>query len=118
MRKLGLFLADLGARVALAYGPAERLLPGGIRRPRVRRRLKLGAVALGYTRVLHSRAFRIAELDGYRFWVNVAEPLGIEPYFFGRPGTAWLARKLVRPGDVCVDAGANTGHYTFMCAHA
>jgi FkbM family methyltransferase len=57
-------------------------------------------------------------LDGYRFWVNVAEPLGIEPYFFRRPGTAWLAPGLVRPGDVCVDVGANAGHYTFMCAHA
>ena len=118
MRNLGLLLTDLGARVALAYGPAERLLRAGIRRPRLRRRLKLGAVALGYTRVLQSRALRIAELDGYRFWVNVAEPLGIEPYFFGRPGTVWLAPRLVRPGDVCVDVGANAGHYTFMCAHA
>jgi FkbM family methyltransferase len=79
--------------------------------------LKLGAIALGYTRVLRSRSLRIAQLNGYRFWVNVAEPLGIEPYF-GRPGTTWLAPELVRPGDVCVDVGANAGHYTFMCAHA
>ena len=109
MRVLSQLVTNLGARVALAYAPAERLLRAGIRRPKLRRGLKLGAIALGYTRVLRSRCFRIAELNGYRFWVNVAEPLGIEPYFFGRSGTAWLAPELVRPGDLCVDVGANAG---------
>lgn len=118
MQPLTRFVTDLGARMALACGPVERLLRAGIQQPRLRTRLKLGAIALGYSRVLHGRSLRIAQLDGYRFWVNVAEPLGIEPYFFGRPGTAWLAPGLVRAGDVCVDVGANAGHYTFMCAHA
>jgi FkbM family methyltransferase len=118
MRILGQLMTNLGARVALAYPPAERLLRAGLRKPRLRRRLKLGAIALGYTRVLRGRALRIAQLDGYRFWVNVAEPLGVEPYFFGRPGTAWLAPELVRPGDVCGDVGANAGHDTFLCAHS
>jgi FkbM family methyltransferase len=110
--------ADLGAQLALNHESVERLLLAGTRRPALRRRLRLGAIALGYTRVLRERTLRIAELEGYRFWVNVAEPLGVEPYFFGRPGTAWLTPLLLRPGDVCVDAGANAGHYTFMCAHA
>jgi FkbM family methyltransferase len=55
-------------------------------------------------------------MDGYLFYVNVGETLGIEPYFFGHSGTVWLTRSLVRPGDVCVDAGANAGHYTFLLA--
>jgi FkbM family methyltransferase len=55
-------------------------------------------------------------MDGYRFYVNVGEPLGIEPYFFGHSGAVWLTHSLVRPGDLCVDAGANAGHYTFVMA--
>jgi FkbM family methyltransferase len=55
-------------------------------------------------------------MDGYRFYVNVGESLGVEPYFFRDPGTIWLTREIVRRGDACVDAGANAGHYTFYCA--
>ena len=117
-RALAEAVANLGARFALRYPLAERLLRAGLRRPPLQRHLKLGAIALGYPRVLQRRALRIAQLDGYKLWVNVAEPLGIEPYFFGRPGTAWMTASLLRPGDVCLDVGANAGHYTFMCAHA
>jgi FkbM family methyltransferase len=66
--------------------------------------------------VIQGRAFRVAEFGAYRFWVNVAEPLGVEPYFFRNPGTAWIVPTLVRPGDLCLDVGANAGHYTFLCA--
>ncbi len=55
-------------------------------------------------------------MDGYRFYVNVGEFLGVEPYFFGNSLAVWLTTSLIRPGDVCVDAGANAGHYTFLCA--
>jgi FkbM family methyltransferase len=55
-------------------------------------------------------------MDGYRLWVNVGEQLGVGPYFFREPCVAWLTRTLIGRGDVCVDAGANAGVYTFLCA--
>jgi FkbM family methyltransferase len=94
----------------------ERALVAGARRPLLRRHLRLGAIAVGYSRVLGRRELRIAEMDGYKFYVNVAEPLGFEPYFFGSTGTVSIARELIGAGDVCIDAGANAGHYTFLCA--
>jgi FkbM family methyltransferase len=109
-------VTNVAARFALRHPSAERLLQAGVRSPVLRRHLRLGAIAMGYPRVLRGRALRVAELDGYRVWVNVAEPLGIDPYFFGRSGTAWITPSLLRPGDLCVDAGANAGHYTFLCA--
>ncbi len=38
------------------------------------------------------------------------------PFFFGGRCTLWLTSALLRPGDHCVDAGANMGHYTFAMA--
>jgi len=109
-------VADALARIALRFPLLERILVAGTRSPALRRHLRLGAVALGYPRVLHRRDVRIAEMDGYRFHVNVGESLGVGPYFFGDSGTVWLTRSLIGAGDVCVDAGANAGHYTFLCA--
>jgi FkbM family methyltransferase len=109
-------VADELARLALRVPVLERALLLGARRPFLRRHLRLGAIALGYPRVLGRRELRVAELDGYRFYVNVGESLGVEPYFFGSTCTVGLTRALIGPGDVCVDAGANAGHYTFFCA--
>jgi FkbM family methyltransferase len=110
--------ANLLARVALGVPALERLLVTGAHNSLLRKHLRLGAIALGYPRILKKRALRIAEMNGYRFYVNVGEPLGVGPYFFGDSGTAWLTHSLVRPGDICVDAGANAGHYTFLAASA
>jgi hypothetical protein len=108
--------ANLIARLALRSPALERFLQAGTRSSALCRRLRLGAIAMGYQRVLKAPAYRVAQMDGYCFYVNVGEPLGIEPYFFKRSGTAWITPSLVRPGDVCVDAGANAGHYTFLLA--
>jgi FkbM family methyltransferase len=109
-------VADGLARITLRVPALERALRIAARRPLLRRHLRLGAIALGYPRVLGRRELRVAELDGYRFYVNVGESLGVEPYFFGSSCTVGLTRALIGPGDVCVDAGANAGHYTFFCA--
>lgn len=109
-------IANVLARAALRFQTVEHLLLAGTRRPLLRRHLRLGAIALGYPRVLNRRELRIAQMDGYSFFVNVGESLGVEPYFFGNPGTVWLTRRLIGAGDACVDAGANVGHYTFLCA--
>ncbi len=108
-------VADLVARSALRIPVLERMLAMGCRQPLLRK-LGLGAVAHGYSRILRQRELRIADFGDYRLWVNVAELLGIEPFFFGRSGAVWLASSLVREGDVCIDAGANVGHYTFLMA--
>jgi FkbM family methyltransferase len=113
---LAIRAADAVARIALRVPSLERALVVGLRQPALRRHLRLGAIAHGYSRVLRRREIRIAEMEGYRFYVNVGESLGIEPYFFRQPGTLWFTREIVRPGDVCIDAGANAGHYTFHCA--
>ncbi len=110
-------VADALARLALRFPFAEQLLAAGTRRPLLRRHLHLGAIALGYPRVLQRRELRIAQMAGYRFYVNVGESLGVEPFFFQKSGTSWLTPAIVRPGDWCVDAGANVGHYTFHCAN-
>ena len=108
-------IADFVARSALRIPALERIIVLGCRQPRLRR-LGLGAVAHGYSRVLQQRELRVAEFGTYRLWVNVAEPLGIEPFFFGQSGAVWLTPSLINAGDVCVDAGANVGHYTFLMA--
>lgn len=108
-------IADLVARSALRFPALERAIAFGCRQPGLVK-LGLGAVAHGYSRVLRGRELRVAALDNYRLWVNVAEPLGIEPFFFGQSGASWLTSSLISEGDNCVDAGANVGHYTFLMA--
>jgi FkbM family methyltransferase len=109
-------MADILARTALRAPIVERALAAATRKPLLRQYLRLGAIAHGVARVLGKHELRIAEMDGYRFYVNLGEPQGVESYFFKEPGTYWLTPDLVRPGDICVDAGANAGVYTFLCA--
>jgi FkbM family methyltransferase len=108
--------ADLLARTSLRFAPIEQALAWATRRPRLRRGLRLGAVAHGYPRVLGRKEVRLANLGRYLLYVNVAEPIGVASYFFGEPCTVWFADRLVRPGDTFVDAGANIGHYTLAAA--
>jgi len=72
-------VADALARFALSVPSAERALLAGTRNRFLRHHLHLGAIAQGYSRVLGRREIRIADMDGYRFYVNVAENLGIVP---------------------------------------
>jgi FkbM family methyltransferase len=116
LASLKIGLADAAARSALRFPVLERLLARGCNNELLRRHLHLGAVAIGYSRVAKRRELRIANMGAYRFYVNVSEPLGIHPYFFRDSGAVWLTTLLVRPGDACIDAGANVGHYTFLTA--
>lgn len=108
--------ADIVARFTLRHPGAERALHAVSRSAKWRERLKIGAVPIAYSRVARQREERIAVLDGYRIFVNVAEHIGIVPYFFGRDGTAAFLRDVVRPGDAVFDIGANAGHYTMRLA--
>ncbi len=111
-------LADSIALRALGSARLERAIARACRNPALRRNLRLGAVAMAYARVLEAPEFRIAEFDDYKLWVNVAEYLGICPFFFHETGTVWPAREIVSAGDVCIDAGANVGNYTFLLGAA
>jgi FkbM family methyltransferase len=110
-------VAEFLARRVLEHRSLEELLVASCRNPVTRENLRVGALAMAYPRVATKMEPRLARLDGYSLYVNVREYLGVNPYFFGESGTAWPTRDLVRPGDVCVDAGANVGHYTFFLAH-
>jgi FkbM family methyltransferase len=114
--RLKLAVADSAARATLRIPPLERRLAAACRNPKLSRWLGLGAIAIAYPRVLHQPELRIADMGKYRLRVNVAEALGTAPYFFRQSGTLWLTPGLLRPGDCCVDAGANIGHYTFLMA--
>lgn len=110
-------LADWIAQRVVRQPRLERALARICRQPFLRKTSRAGAIALAYARVLSGQQIRVADLGPYRFCVNVAEYLGILPYFFGSTGTVWLASQLVSPGDVCLDVGANAGAYTFLLAH-
>jgi FkbM family methyltransferase len=111
-----LAVADAAARTALRVPPLERALAAACRNAVLRKSLGIGAVAVGYTRVLDGPELRVADMGKYQLRVNVAEDLGSASFFFGHAGTLWLTSSLLRPGDSCVDAGANMGHYTFSMA--
>ncbi|MDJ0703818.1 MAG: FkbM family methyltransferase [Leptolyngbyaceae cyanobacterium MO_188.B28] len=83
---------------------------------RLRKRLHLGALAYGCVHCLNAPEIRMAVLDNYKMYVNIAEPIGIQSYFFHINPFAWLASTLISSGDVCIDVGANMGHYTFLMA--
>jgi FkbM family methyltransferase len=108
--------ADVAARVALRVPLLERAVVAACHQPVLRKALRLGAIAVGYTRVLDRPELRVADLGKYRLRVNVSEELGTGPFFFGDSGALWLTTQLLRPGDNCVDAGANMGHYAFLMA--
>jgi len=108
-------VANVLARSAMRVPALEKLVAIGCRQSQLRR-LGLGAVAHGYSRVLKRPELRIATFGAYKLWVNVAEPLGIEPFFFGETCAVWLVPSLLRKGDVCIDGGANVGLYTFLMA--
>lgn len=84
--------------------------------PLPRKYFKLGAFAFGYVYLEDEPKIRIANLKEYKMYVNICEPLGLQSYFFQDHGTIELIERFLKAGDVCVDAGANMGCYTFFMA--
>jgi FkbM family methyltransferase len=73
---------------------------------------------VAYPEVLQAERLEVAELDGFRLSVNLAEHQGAGAYFFGRTVVpAWVSR-WVRAGDACLDVGANAGVFSLALAHA
>jgi len=59
------------------------------------------------------------DLGGASFICNLDDAIAREVCFTGRyePQETELARSLLRPGMVVVDAGANWGYFSLVCAH-
>jgi FkbM family methyltransferase len=74
-------------------------------------------IARGYEDVFIDQEWRLADYGEYRLLVNVAEMRGILSYFMNKRLTSFLLPYLITPGDVCIDAGANMGHYTIHMAN-
>lgn len=108
-------LSETAARVVAGHQSLERLLARACR-ARAARKLKLGAVAHAYPRVIQEIAPRFAELDGYGVFVNVAEYQGINVFFFGHPGTIWCVDPVLEDGGCFADIGANAGVYSLRAA--
>lgn len=107
--------------VALVRGSPflEQILCYCCAHPFPRNQLKLGAIAYHYLSSLDRPELRIARLNGYQMWVNIAEYQGLFLYFFREhqePQSARLASELIQEGDICIDVGANMGSYTFLMA--
>ena len=97
----------------------ERMLCALCANSFARNRLKFGAIAYRYISNLDHPEFRIAQLDRYKMWVNIAEYQGLFLHFFRQqlePVSTQLASLLLHPGYTCIDAGANLGSYTFLMA--
>ena len=106
------------ARGCAAVPPLQRGLRAACLRPGVRKLLRTGAVAVAFPDVLTSERLEVAEVDGYRLSVNLAEHQGAGAYFFGESVVPpWLPR-LLRAGDACADVGANAGVFSLALARA
>lgn len=107
------------ALVILGNTSLERALCYLCSQPSIRNQLRLGAIPFTYLSALDRTETRVADLGEYKIWVNIAEYIGMNLYFFKQhhePFAAWLISNLVGEGDVCVDVGANMGSYTFLMA--
>ncbi len=107
--KLRRLLAYTCSRVPLAEKMLQRACAADL--PGAR------STATAYVQVLPAVTVRRAILNGYTLRVNVAEWRGVTTYFLGDSHTLWFVPELVRPGDVCLDIGANMGHYTILLAY-
>ncbi|MEQ8541854.1 MAG: FkbM family methyltransferase [Coleofasciculus sp. D1-CHI-01] len=114
--KIKIIMAKFLALILLKNPVLEKLFCHLCSKPLLRKTLRLGGVAFGCVYALNKPEIRLAQLPGYKMYVNIAEPLGIRAYFFQDTSTLWLVSNLVDEGDICMDVGANMGHYTFLMA--
>lgn len=120
MKKLLLKIINYLTPFIIGQPFIERLLIYSCSNPFLRSHFKLGVIPMSYISVLKQPEIRIARVGGFYVYVNVAEYSGISLFFFreySEAFTALLISSLVEQDDVCIDAGANVGIYTFLMAH-
>jgi FkbM family methyltransferase len=74
------------------------------------------AFSINTSRLAPYGTARVAQLGDYRLIVDLANASGAQQYFLGRSDVFPILRKVVGPGDVCVDVGANYGDFTCFFA--
>jgi len=107
------------AWMAIKNTICEKILVYLSSKPLIRKKLKIGAIAMTYLSLLDKPEYRKADLDKYKIFVNIAEYLGIYLYFFKQNPedfSAYLVSKLLVNSDTCIDVGANMGSYTLLMA--
>ncbi len=109
-------IARILASLLLSTPPLEKAFCHLCSRRILRAWFRLGGIAFAYLRILREPEMRVAQLERYKMYVNIAEPSGITAYFYRDSGTLWLASEIIGEGDTCIDAGANMGHYTLLMA--
>jgi hypothetical protein len=102
-------VAELAARAALTCRPLERVLVAVCHRPRLRRLLKAGAVAVSYPNLLHRAERRAIDTGAFKHVVDLAEHRGAHAYFFESPQPSRILDHIIKPGAICADVGANVG---------
>src|SRR5262249_27141815 len=57
--------------------------------------------------------------NGIRVRLNPQDAIQRFAYYWGcwSPNESWLVRRLLRPGDTFIDAGANFGYFTLLGSH-
>src|SRR5262245_48280046 len=63
--------------------------------------------------------FRPLYVRGHRVQLDITDPTGRYPFFYGMPYEPGVTDAIVtalRPGDVFVDVGANIGYFTVLAA--
>ncbi|MFH7027167.1 MAG: FkbM family methyltransferase [Heteroscytonema crispum UTEX LB 1556] len=60
----------------------------------------------------------MAEIEGFRFWFNSSDrEMGVRMALgWYEPASVEFIKGMIKPGMVCIDAGANTGFYTCLMA--
>jgi len=82
------------------------------RRPRLNRLLQTGGIVTAIPEVADAPVDRVAHLDGFKLCVDIRNRASARQYFYGQTEVPPVVDQCVRPGDTCLDIGANFGVFT------
>jgi FkbM family methyltransferase len=82
----------------------------------IRDNFRIGRIAFWYGLRQKGYQWRLADMTGYKLWVNIAEPLGVSAYFLKVDLPPPHLRSVFRPGMIFWDIGANMGGWTCYAA--
>jgi FkbM family methyltransferase len=96
---------------------AERLIYQLCQPAALRRGFHTGSLAYHLMGHLKGNEIRLADLGGYKLFVDIREDRGLDSYFFHLRQVPWIIPELLSANDLFVDIGANMGHWTLFAAH-